>query len=48
MEHWFWLILCFLTLTWYVLVTAVVGYMGALDIKEMIRTMAKKQEDDEK
>lgn len=48
MEHWFWLILCSLTLIWYVAVTAIVAYKGAYDIKEMIEIMADKQEEDDR
>lgn len=45
MENWFWLILCSLTIIWYVVVTAIVAFRGANDIKEMIGTMAEKQDD---
>ena len=36
MEHWFWAIFSLIVITWYIVVTVVVGIQGGKDIKEMI------------
>ncbi len=43
MEHWFWLLLCVLVMTWYVVVTIIVGYKGGKDIKVMIEELKSKE-----
>lgn len=39
MQHLFWTILCFATIIWYILVTAIVAYRGGIDVKNMLRDM---------
>ena len=36
MEHLFWTILSFATITWYFVVTAIVAWKGGIDIKNML------------
>ena len=38
----FWTILCFVTVLWYIIVTAIVAYRGAKDIKNMIQSLKEK------
>jgi hypothetical protein len=38
----FWTILCFVTIIWYIIVTAIVAYRGAKDIKNMIESLKEK------
>lgn len=42
MEYWFWTILTFLTLTWYLVVTVIVGVKGGKDIQEMLSKLGSK------
>ncbi len=39
MGHIFWTVLCFGTITWYIVVTAIVAYKGSIDIKNMLSKM---------
>ena len=38
----FWLVLTVAAVGWYIFVTAYVSYKGVADIKEMLRSLAKK------
>ena len=39
MNYLFWTVLCFLTITWYVVVTLIVSYRGGKDIKSMLKSL---------
>ena len=46
MKHWFWLILVTLTSIWYVLITMVVAFRGAGNIRDMLFNMKQEKKTD--
>ena len=42
MMYLFWTFLCFITIIWYIVVTAIVAYRGGKDIKNMIKSLKEK------
>ena len=44
MEHWFWLGLTVAVIVWYSTVTIYVAIRGSLDVKQMLRNLARRDE----
>ena len=47
MMYWFWTVFVGIVLLWYIIVTTLVGYKGAQDIREMFKGVTKPEETDE-
>ena len=47
MMYWFWTVFVGMVLLWYIIVTTLVGYKGAQDIREMFKGVAKAEKTDE-
>ena len=45
MNHWFWFLIVVLVVVWYSSVTIYVSIRGVLDIKEMLKRLADRQQD---
>ena len=45
MNHWFWFLAVVLVVVWYSSVTIYVSIRGVLDIKEMLKRLADRQQD---
>ncbi len=45
MEHLFWTVLSFSTITWYIIVTVIVAYKGGIDIKNMLEKLNNEEKD---
>lgn len=39
MKYLFWSILCFFTMSWYIIVMLIVAYKGGIDIKHLLRDL---------
>jgi hypothetical protein len=48
MAHIFWTVLCFATIIWYIVVTAIVAYKGGIDIKNMLNKLEDEKNEIEK
>jgi hypothetical protein len=44
MERFFWTSVCFLTIAWYIVVTAIVAYKGGQDIKNMLKKLNEEED----